>query len=92
MCRIIRSRRELKDAYLIILSSVVVEEELDFSEMGVDACIAKGSLNEMSQNVLAALDQVQVAPSRRVSAEIVGIESIRAREIIKELLRVKRPF
>ena len=92
LCNIIRSRRELKDAYLIILSSIAIEEELDLSEMGVDACIAKGSISEMSQNVLAALDQVQVVPSRRVSADIVGIESIRPRKITKELLRVKRHF
>ena len=92
LCNIIRSKRELKDAYLIILSSVVVEEELDLSKMDVDACIAKGSLSEMSQNILAALERVSVVPSRRVSADIVGIESNRSRKTVKELLSVKRHF
>jgi PAS domain S-box-containing protein len=92
LCHIIRSRRDLRDAYLIILSSIAVEEELDLSDMGVDACIAKGSLSEMSQNVLAALDQVHIVPSGRVSTNIVGIESVRPREITKELLHVKRHF
>jgi PAS domain S-box-containing protein len=92
LCNIIRSRREFESAHLIVLSSIAAEEEVDLSKMDVDACIAKGSFSEMSQNVLAVLDQVDVVPSRRVPANIVGIESIRPREITKELLRVKRHF
>ena len=91
LCEIIRSTEELKDAFLIILSAVAVEEEIDIVEMGADAWIAKGSFSEMTQDVLATLAQTETAPSRRKS-EVGGTRGKRPSGIAKELLSVKRHF
>ena len=39
LCRIIRSMPALKDTYLVILSAIAAEEEIDFLKFGADACI-----------------------------------------------------
>jgi len=57
LCRIIRSMPELKDVYLIILSAIAAEGDVDFAQFGVNACIAKGPFDKMAGHVLAALDQ-----------------------------------
>lgn len=46
LCRIIRSKPELKEVFLVILSAVAVENETNFLDYGADACIAKGPLTK----------------------------------------------
>ncbi len=92
LCSIIRSKPLLKNAYIIILSAIAAEEELDFAELGANACIAKGPFDSMAKHVLDVLDHSDHKIQPDISEKIIGIEDIHQREIIKELLYSKRHF
>ena len=57
LCRIIRKMPALKDTYAVILSATMAEKSRDFTELGADAFIVKGPLNQMAKHVLAAIEQ-----------------------------------
>ncbi|MFC1811893.1 PAS domain S-box protein [Thermodesulfobacteriota bacterium] len=90
LCRIIRGMEKFKDAYLIILSAISAEESVDIAKFGANACIAKGPFDEMSQHILATLDQPESTSSRCLSGKVLGIEAVYPRGITKELLSAKR--
>jgi PAS domain S-box-containing protein len=92
LCRIIRSMPKLKDVCLVILSAIAAEEEVDFGELGADACIAKGPFDKMARHVLDVLEQSDLGDSRALSKEIRGLEDIYERKITQELLSYKRHF
>ncbi|MBW1701399.1 MAG: response regulator [Deltaproteobacteria bacterium] len=92
LCRIIRKMPEFKNLYVIILSAIAAEEEGDFTEIGADLCIAKGPLEEMARHVLYAMDQSDQKTSPHLPRAALGQESLRSREITRELLSVKRHF
>ncbi|MBW2615119.1 MAG: response regulator [Deltaproteobacteria bacterium] len=92
LCRIIRKMPEFKNLYVIILSAIAAEEEEDFTEIGANLCIAKGPLEEMARHVFDAIDQSDQRISPHPPRAAVGLESLRSREITKELLSVKRHF
>ncbi len=73
LCRTIRSMKKFNDTYLVILSAIAAEEQVDLAQLGVNACIAKGPFNEMAQNILAILEQLEHASSEFLSEEIIGI-------------------
>ena len=90
LCRIIRGMPQMKDTFLVILSAIAAEGELDFTEFGADACIAKGPFDKMSTNVLALLDRWKKGDLSEFAQKVVGIEDINKREITKELLSTRR--
>jgi two-component system cell cycle sensor histidine kinase/response regulator CckA len=92
LCEIIRKTPKLKDIYLIILSAIAAEQEIDFTAFGANACIAKGPLNKMAQHILAALEQSHQSSSVVLPSTPIGLEDIYARHITTELLSVKRHF
>jgi len=92
LCQIIRKIPTLKEAYLIILSAIAAEQEIDYISFGADACIAKGSLDKMTKHVLAALEQVDQKNGVLHPPKTIGIEDVYARNITTELLSVKKHF
>ncbi|MEA3435015.1 MAG: PAS domain S-box protein [Thermodesulfobacteriota bacterium] len=90
LCMIVRSMPQMKDAFLVILSAIAAEGELDFTGFGADACIAKGPFDKMSAHVLALLDRWKKGDLSGFAQKVVGIEDINKREITKELLSTKR--
>lgn len=90
LCWIIRKMPKVKNAYLIILSAIAAEEEVDFVEFGANACIAKAPFNEMAEHVLAALDQSDREASNGLPEKMIEPEDISQRQITKELLSSKR--
>ena len=90
LCKILRGMKKLKEIYLIALSATAVEEDIKSSDLGVDAFIAKGPYEEMTQHILAAIEQPEVFSSRCKSGEVIGIENLYPRRITKELLYVKK--
>lgn len=58
LCRAIRRHSELNGIYIIILSAIAAEQEIDITEIGANACIAKGSFNKMAEQVLDLLDRL----------------------------------
>jgi len=90
LCKILRGMEKLKEIYLIALSATAVEEDIKSFDLGVDAFIAKGPYEEMTQHILAAIEQPEVFSSRCKSGEVIGIENLYPRRITKELLYVKK--
>lgn len=90
LCRIIRGMPELKDAYLIIVSSIAADEELDYTKLGANALIAKGPFDKMAQHVTDVLDQLDLEITRDMLGKLIGKEDAFEREIAKELLTSKR--
>jgi signal transduction histidine kinase/FixJ family two-component response regulator len=92
LCQIIRKMPDFKEAYLVILSAIAAEQEVDFTSLGANACIAKGPLDKMSEHVLAVLEQSDQKPSLSPSLKPLGLENVYARNITAELLSLKRHF
>ena len=55
LCQIVRSRKALADCYIVILSAGIAETGKDYTQIGANACIAKGSFSSMAKNVLTAV-------------------------------------
>jgi two-component system cell cycle sensor histidine kinase/response regulator CckA len=92
LCQIVRKMPELHNVYLVILSAVAVEEEIDLASLGVNAYIAKGPFKKMQKHVFDILDQSERTNAKDVQETIRGLEGIFPREITKELLSNKRHF
>jgi PAS domain S-box-containing protein len=92
LCELIRRMPKLKDAYIIILSAVAAEGEINASAFGANACIAKGPFNKLRQHILLALEKSDQRPSGSLPREIMGREDVFPRRITIELLSIKRHF
>jgi two-component system cell cycle sensor histidine kinase/response regulator CckA len=92
LCEVIRRMPKLKDAYIIILSAVAAEGEINASAFGANACIAKGPFNKMRQHILLALEKSDQKPSASLPGEIMGREDVFPRRMTIELLSIKRHF
>jgi len=92
LCQIINRTPKLKDIYIVIISAVAVEEDIDVNDFGANTCIAKGPFNEMSRHIIEVLDQLDQRSSTVSSRGIIGRENVYAREITKELLSAKSHF
>ncbi len=92
LCRILRSRPEMKDVFLVIFSAIVAESQVDFKEFGADACIAKGPFDEVRKHVKDVLAQASKSDPSAASDEVFGSQKIYKREITKELLATKKHY
>lgn len=92
LCSIIRTMPELAAAYIIVLSAVAVEQELDFAAFGAHACIAKGPFKEVEKHILSVFTSLDKGEGQSLSQEVVGTEHVFKRTITAELLSVKRHF
>ena len=92
LCQIIRKNPKFNETYLIILSAIAAEQEVDFSSFGANACIAKGSLDKMTKHVLSAIEQVDQKNNLPPPLKPIGIDDVFARNITSELLSVKKHF
>ena len=91
VCRVIRKTPQLKDVYIVVVSATVAEDPTRFADLGANACIAKGPLNEMAKHVIATVDQAGQASSQcqeEGAADLQGI--FRQRGITRELLSIQR--
>lgn len=88
LCRIIRGMPSLNDVPLVIMSGLAAEVKIDFSELGANACIAKGPFPTMSKLILKLLAELEEKKNLD-RTEIMGLEGVFPREITKELLSVK---
>jgi len=90
LSKIIRNMEQFKDVYLVVLSAISAEEWSDIAKLDVNACIAKGPLDETAQHLLYVIKQPDEASSRYRSGEILGIEGVYPRAITGELLSIKK--
>jgi len=94
LCRTIRRIPQLNSTYIVIVSAIAAEQEIDVAEIGANACIAKGSFDKMSEHVLYVIDRLDNKTpddiTYDISKNIIGIKDVRSRDITKELLSCKR--
>lgn len=92
LCRILRGMEQFRDTDLVILSAIFDEEWIDVSELGADACIAKGPFDEMARHILAFLEQPEETSAECMDGKILGLQSTGHPRITKELLSAKKHF
>jgi PAS domain S-box-containing protein/putative nucleotidyltransferase with HDIG domain len=90
LCRTIRKNPEFSDIYIIIFSAIAAEQEIDLTGIGANACIAKGPLNEMSEEVIDLIDRVNRKTPDDITRKRIKSEDIHAGKINKELLSFKK--
>jgi len=90
LCRIVRGTPDYRSMFVIILSAIAAEQEIDLKTLGANACIAKGPLNKMKDHVLAILTRPTLDPSDFSQKNLYGTDEIYARKITRELLSSKR--
>ncbi len=93
LCRIIRNMPHLQGVYVVILSAIAAEEELDFLALGADACIAKGSMANLAKHVERVIELA--SPEGRqgeAQGDILGLDEVATREITRELLSSQKHF
>ena len=89
LCRLIRKMPNLKKVKIAILSGVAAEESLDPYEIGADYLIAKGPFNIMGKFVLDYINSSDTENTDEVKQNVLGLDYVRPREIIQELLSEK---
>lgn len=92
LCRIIRNMPHLQGVFLVILSAIAAEEELDFAALGADACIAKGSAANLSRHVARVIELAGSVGRQERSRDIMGLDEVATREITRELLSSRKHF
>lgn len=92
LCRIVRDMPSLAGVYLVVLSGIAAEEEINFREFGADACIAKGTEENTRRHVLELLRQTDQRTTALVEdpQPTLGVNEIHTREVTRELLNSKR--
>ncbi|HBH87707.1 MAG TPA: hypothetical protein DDY17_08935 [Syntrophaceae bacterium] len=90
LCRMIRRMPRMKNTRVVILSAVAAEYKTNLVDLGANACIAKGPFNKMSQRVIETLDKLESSSAYDFKDEVVGLEETNSRDIVKELLFVKK--
>ncbi len=90
LCQILRSKGRYDETYLIVLSAISSEEEIDYTAMGFDACIAKGPLKGLGVHILTVMEKLGREITRSNPGSTYGAEDLYKREITSELLSTKR--
>lgn len=90
LCRVIRKREELDGCFLVILSAVAAEDQLDIASLGADACIVKGPAKEMEQHIIAVLEHIKDKGHQPIHDKMLGLDHARERAITKELLATQK--
>ncbi len=90
LCQIIRSRAALADCYVVILSAGIAETGKDYTQIGANSCIAKGSFSNMAKNVLAAVQDSDTPTKEHTQKPIIGLDAVYSRQLTKELISKNR--
>lgn len=88
LCQVIRNKTRLVNTYLVILSDIAAEAELDLDKLGVDACIAKGK--NIKQHIVAILEKIEEGSLRGEHTRTYGFEEVFAREATVGLIESKK--
>ena len=87
---IIRRMERISDVYIVIISEIAAEKEVDVTAFGANACIAKGPFDVMFKNILAAVNESDLVRSQYLPEKAAGTADLCPRKITKKLLDVNR--
>ncbi len=88
LCHIVRNTPGYEHIFLVVLSGIALEDDMNVLELGADICIAKGPAATMKKHILAALERFE--SGLRGSTHIEGLQGLYPREVTSELLVNKR--
>ncbi len=91
LCRIIRSIPKFADLFIVILSAIAAENDVDYKKFSANACIAKGSIKSIQKHVLNVIHH-RSEKSQTNLEPVANLEEIQYRSITKELLSSKNHF
>ena len=91
LCRIIRGIPRFADLFIVILSAIAAEDDINCKEFGANACIAKGSIKSIQKHVLEVIRHY-TDKSPDALEPVANLEDIQFRSITKELLSSKNHF
>lgn len=90
LCHIVRSSNKLKDVFLVVLSSVLTEDNIVLDDLNADLYLAKGSKVTLHNCILDILSKYEKGIRRQT--EIIRKEKASTLVITKELLTAKRHY
>ena len=88
LCRIIRNSETYKDIFIVVHSSISLEDDTHLFELDADLYIAKGPAATVKNHVRHILDQFN--HGKRREKILHGVEGLHPRTITRELLLSKR--
>lgn len=88
LCRIIRTNPRLEHIFIVIFSSIAIEDEAHIFDLDADLYLVKGPTPTVQTHVRHAIDQFN--SGKRREHVLHGVEGLRSRTITKELLVSKR--
>ena len=91
LCRIIRNIPRFTDLFIVILSAIAAEDDIDYKKFGANACIAKGSIKSIQKHVLSMIHHL-ADKSQATLEPVANLEEIQHRSITRELLSSKNHF
>jgi two-component system alkaline phosphatase synthesis response regulator PhoP len=93
VCWLIRQDLHLRNTPIIAVSGLSPQDIRRFHELSADAYVAKGPLAVMANNILSAIKFVeQGGRGDLVEGGIFGFEGFRPRQLISQMLLVKRHY
>jgi two-component system cell cycle sensor histidine kinase/response regulator CckA len=92
LCKIIRSSPNLKNAKVIFVSAIALEEQHDIEYYGADYLIAKGTFSKMESHIIDTIDSLSDGRALEHDKKIKGVEDQHIRAITQELIYSRRHF
>jgi putative nucleotidyltransferase with HDIG domain/PAS domain S-box-containing protein len=93
LCKIIRAMGKVEDVFLVVLSATLEKERQNLLGLGVDQCIAKGTFEAMTRDVLSAVNLGKTSPPiASPLEEPPRVLSIPPGSLTEELFSIKKHF
>lgn len=91
LCQIIRSRTELDNCFIVVLSAIIAEEqEVVFENLYADFLLAKGPFDRLAGQIDHIMNHIESGNLNFLREEIIGGKNLPARQISKELIASNR--
>ncbi|MEW6428802.1 MAG: response regulator [Thermodesulfobacteriota bacterium] len=92
LCRMVRAQPGREKIHIIIMSAMLQDQSFDYKSFGADACLAKGPMAEMENNLTTMLAFAGREADLGLSERIIGLENLFPRQATSELIAVKKHF
>jgi signal transduction histidine kinase len=86
LCRIVRKMRHMENCYIVFITAAAAELDFDYTKVGANACIAKGSFESVAGYIRDAIRDSDMPHRNSSPKAIMGLESVNVRQMTKELL------
>ena len=90
LCQIVRNMPRLNNCCLVIVSAAIAEQESNYSKIGANAYIAKGSYSTMEEHILAIVNESDPIRSGMKEKQTTALKDVEPRQMTKELLSQNR--